>query len=176
MQKFRWSPAVFFFQLTAKSHPLTSGPFPDYILKPNKSAATDKKNISGVYLEEFLLRLLPSALRRDTRHRSFNNLQQGLLYTFTRNVPGNRWVVRFPRDFIDLVDIDDPPLCFFHVVIGSLQKAKNNILDILSNISCFRQAGSVSDSERNLKKTSQSLSQKSLSGSRRPKEKDVALL
>src|SRR6266481_2065094 len=175
MQKFRRPSAVFFFQLTAKSHPFTSGPFPNDILKPNKSAATDKKNISGVHLEEFLLRVLPAALRRDARHRSFNNLQQGLLYPFTRNVPGNRWVVRFPRDFIDLVDVNDPPLRFFNVVIGSLEKAQNNILNILSNVSCFRKAGSIGDSERNLKKTSQSLGQKGFPGSRRPKEKDVAL-
>src|SRR5262245_13713481 len=123
MQKFGGSSPISLFQLTAKPHSLTSSPFANDVLKPDKRAAADEKDIGRIHLKELLLRMFSAALRRYTRHRPFNNLQQSLLHTFTRNVSGNRWIVRLPRDFIDLIYIDDSTLCFFNIVVRSLQEA-----------------------------------------------------
>jgi hypothetical protein len=157
MQKFGGSSPISFFELTAKPHPFTSSPLANDVLKPDKRAAADEKDIGRVHLKELLLRVLSATLRRHTGHRSFNNLQQRLLHTFTRNVSGNRRIVCLPRDFIDLVYINDSTLGFLNVVVCSLQKAKNDIFNILANISRLSQAGGIGDGKGNLKKTSQSL-------------------
>src|SRR5262245_3044503 len=157
MQKFGGSSPISLFQLTAKPHPFTSSPFANDVLKPDKRASADEKDIGRIYLKEFLLRVFPATLRGHTRHRSFNNLQQCLLHTFTRNVASDRRIVRLSRDFVDLVYVDDSPLGFFDVVVRSLQKAKNDIFNILADISRLSQAGGIGDGKGNLQKTSQSL-------------------
>ena len=49
----------------------------------------------GIDLHEILIRVLAPALWRYRCNRALDQFEQGLLYAFTGNVPGYRWVVRF---------------------------------------------------------------------------------
>src|SRR5439155_23962426 len=122
VQRLWRSSAVPLFNLSAKSQALAPGSFADNILEPDEGSAADKKYIRGVDLEKFLLRVFPSPFRRNARHGSLDDFQQGLLHPFTRHIPRDRWVVRFPRDFIDLIYIDDSALRLFNVIVGRLQQ------------------------------------------------------
>src|SRR5262249_1892831 len=157
MQKFGGPSPISLFELTAKPHSLTPSAFANDVFKPDNRPTADEKDIGRIHLKELLLRGFSATLRRYTRHRSFINLQQCLLYTFTRNVSANRRIVCLPGDFIDVVYIHDSTLGFFNVVVCSLQKAENDIFNILADISRLGQAGGISDGKGNLQKTSQSL-------------------
>ena len=66
--------------------------------------------------------MLAPALRRNVDHRSFENLQQGLLHAFARHVARDRGVVALAGDLVDLVDEDDAALGLLDVVVGDLQQ------------------------------------------------------
>src|SRR5207248_6855918 len=82
----------------------------DDLLEPIEGAAAYEQDVSGVDLQEFLLRMLASALRRHRRDRAFHDLEQRLLHTLARYVAGDRGVVGLAADLVDLVDIDDAAL------------------------------------------------------------------
>ena len=46
-------------------------------------------------------------LRRYVGNRAFQDFQQCLLHTFTRNVTGDRGVLVFTAQLVDLIDVDD---------------------------------------------------------------------
>src|SRR5262249_54234634 len=50
-----------------------------YSRAPIKGPATHEQDVGGVDLQEFLLRMLASALRRHRRDGAFHDLEQGLL-------------------------------------------------------------------------------------------------
>ena len=98
-------------------------------------------------MNEFLLGMLPSSLRRHIRYRSLQDLQQSLLDPLAGNIPGNRGVFRFSGDLIDFIHIDDAALGPLHIEIRGLDQAQQNIFHILAHIAGLRQGGSVCDSK-----------------------------
>src|SRR6185369_4464679 len=64
----------------------------DGLVEADERAAADEENVARVDLEELLVRVLASALRRDVGHRAFEDLEQRLLDAFTRHVARNRGV------------------------------------------------------------------------------------
>src|SRR5581483_1987401 len=88
------------------------------LLETGESAAADEQNIRGVDLQEFLLRMLAAALRRHARDRALHDLKQRLLHTLARDVARDRGIIRFARNLVDLVDVDDTALRAFDVVVG----------------------------------------------------------
>ena len=54
---------LFLRRLTAKPHPFTSSPLANDVLKPDKRAAADEKDIGRVHLKELLLRVLSATLQ-----------------------------------------------------------------------------------------------------------------
>ena len=81
---------------------------------------------------EFLLRMLAPALRRHGGHGALHDLQERLLHTLARDVPGDRRVVGLARDLVDLVDIHDAALGPVDIVFAGLQKLQDDVLDILA--------------------------------------------
>src|SRR6266567_3725031 len=77
------------------------------LLQAGEGAAAHEQDVGGVDLQEFLLRMLASALRRHRCDGAFHDLEQGLLHALARDVAGDRRVVGFAADLVDLVDIDD---------------------------------------------------------------------
>src|SRR5207247_2705716 len=106
----------------------------DDLLEPIEGASAHEQNVSGVDLQEFLLRMLASALRRHRGDRALHDLEQRLLHALARHVAGDRRVVGLARDLVDLVDIDDAALRALDIVIGRLQQLQNDVLYVLSDI------------------------------------------
>ena len=80
-----------------------------------------KQDVRSVNLDKFLLGMLPPPFWGHAGHSSFNNFQQRLLYSLSRNISGNRRVVAFAGDFVDLIDIDNPFLTLLDIIVGILQ-------------------------------------------------------
>src|ERR1700704_4977151 len=87
----------------------------ELLVEAHEGAAANKENIARVDLEEFLVRVLAAALRRDVRHRAFENLQERLLDAFTRHVARDRGILVLAADLVDLVDVDDALLALLDV-------------------------------------------------------------
>jgi hypothetical protein len=65
--------------------------------------------------------MLAAALRRHARDRAHHDLEQSLLHALARHVAGDRGIVGFAGDLIDLVDVDNAVLRALDVVVGGLQ-------------------------------------------------------
>ncbi|MNP37200.1 hypothetical protein D3C76_1306350 [compost metagenome] len=70
-------------------------------------------------------------------HSSFKNFQESLLHTFARYITSNGWVFGFTRYFINLIDINNGRLCFFVIIISSLNQFEQDVLYILTYITRF---------------------------------------
>ena len=86
---------------------------------PTKAPPQMNRMSRRIHADVFLLGMLAAALRRDAANGPFQDLQQGLLDAFARNVARDRDVLGLAGDLVDLVNIDDAPLGALHVVIGS---------------------------------------------------------
>ena len=92
-------------------------------------------------------RMFSAALRRNVAGAAFENFQEGLLHSFARDVTGDADVVGLAADLVDLVNVNDPDLRPFHVVIGILQEPQDDVLHIFSDIARFRQSSGVGDAK-----------------------------
>src|SRR5664279_5552086 len=97
-------------------------------------AGNDEQHVGGVDLDEFLMGMLATALRRHGRLRALQDLQQRLLHALTGNVTGDRRVFRLSGDLVDLVDVDDAGFCTLDVVIRRLDQLEQDVLDILPDV------------------------------------------
>ena len=76
-------PALLAADIRPKAHRvLADAPFND-LLQAFECAAADEENVLRVDVDEALLRMLAPSFRRHARERSFQDLQQRLLHTFT---------------------------------------------------------------------------------------------
>ena len=106
-----------------EAHALLAAPARNHLFQAHECATADEQNIGGIDRREFLVRMFTAALRRNVRYRTFQDLQESLLYAFARDVPRNRRVFVFAADFIDFVDVDDSRLASLNVAVGRLQAA-----------------------------------------------------
>ncbi len=121
----------------------------DDLVDPFKSASADKQNVRGINLNQFLMRMFSSALRRYVGNRSFYNLQKGLLYALAGHIPRYRRVLGLPGNLINLVNIDNPIFRPVDISISSLNNLQKNVLHILSHISSLSQRRRISDCKGN---------------------------
>src|SRR3974377_2168016 len=82
----------------------------DDLLETGKGAAANEQDVGCVDLQELLLRVLAATLRGHGSDRPFHDLEQGLLHALARHVAGDRRIVGFATNFVDLIDIDDAAL------------------------------------------------------------------
>ena len=120
--------------------------------------------------------MLASALRRHVADRAFENFQQRLLHAFAGNVARDGHVLRLARDLVDLVNVNDAALRAFHVVIGVLQQAQNDVLHVFAHVTGFGQRRRVGDGKRHVENLRQRARQQRFAGTRRPDHQNVALL
>src|SRR5437016_2204107 len=123
--------------ICAEPHGLLIQPLLNDRFKPDKSPAADEQNIASVHLDELLVGMLPSALGGHISHRSFDELEQRLLNSFSGYVAGDGRAIALAADLVDLVNIDYAPFCPFDVVVGSLQQLENDVFDVLADIAGF---------------------------------------
>src|ERR1700746_2603475 len=147
----------------------------DDLLEAGERTTADEQDVGGVDLQELLLRMLAAALRRDRSHRAFHYLQQRLLHTLARDVAGDRGVVGFAADLVDLVDIDDAALRALDIVVGRLQQLQDDVLDSLADIAGFGQRRRVRHGERHVENPRQRLREQRLARAGRTDQKNVRL-
>ena len=113
------------------------------------------------------------------RHRgggALQDLQQGLLHPFTRDIPGDRRVLALAGDLVDLVDVDDARLGLLDVVVRGLDQLEEDVFHVLADVAGLGQGGGVGDGERHVEHAGQRLGQEGLPAPGRPQEEDVGLL
>src|SRR5690554_7316990 len=96
--------------LGVKANSFFADPGFDRLVDSLERPAADEEDVRGVEGYEFLVRVLSPAARGNVRDRSFQDLQKRLLDALAGNIAGNRRIIRFPPEFVELVDIDDSPL------------------------------------------------------------------
>ena len=116
---------------------------------------------------------LRAALRRNVGDRAFQNLQQGLLHAFARNVAGDGRVFVLLRNLVDLVDIYDALLRLLDVSIGGLQEFQNNIFYVLTDVAGFGERRGIHNREGHIQHARQSLRQKCFAGTRRADQQNI---
>ena len=80
----RWAP---------KPRPFLPDPLLDDLVEAGERAAADEQHVGGVDLDELLVRVLATALRRHVGDRALEDLQQRLLHALAGDVPGDRRVL-----------------------------------------------------------------------------------
>ena len=136
----------------------------DNFIQTSKGTATDEQDLGGINLQELLLRMFTTTLWRNGGNRTFDQLQQCLLYAFTRYVTSDGRVVGFTGDLVDLIDVNNPALGFLYVVIALLQQFLDDVFDVLTHVTGFGQGGGIRHGERNIKQTCQGFSQQRFTG------------
>ena len=165
--------------------PLTSAPKPsaalevavfDHLVQADEGAAADEEDVRGVDPQVFLLRMLAPALGRHVGDGSLDDLEQGLLDAFARDVPGDGDVFVLPGDLVDLVDVDDAALRSGDVAAGVLYELEQDVFDVLAHVASLGQGRGVRDGEGHLELLGQGSREQGLSGASRTDEQDVGLL
>src|SRR3954470_21765685 len=147
----------------------------DGLIEADERGDADEQDVAGVDLEELLVRMLASALRRDVGDRALENLQQRLLHAFARHVAGDRRVLVLTADLVDFVDVNDPLLALLDVAAGGLQQLEDDVLDVLADVPGFGQRRRVDDGEGDREQLGEGLGEQRLAGAGRADQEDVAL-
>ena len=120
--------------------------------------------------------VLAPALRRHRGGGPLEDLQQRLLDAFAGDVAGDRRVVGFARDLVDLVDVDDPGFGLLDVEVGGLDQLQEDVLDVLADVAGLGQRGRVGDREGDVEDPRQGLGEQRLAAAGRAQHHDVRLL
>ena len=120
--------------------------------------------------------MLTSALRWNAGNGSLKDFQQCLLYTFTRYITRNRWIFRLSRNFINFINIDNSFFRTFYIVISCLNQFKQDVLDVLTNVTGLGQGRGVGDGKRHVQHLCQRLGQQRFAGAGGAEHQDVGLL
>src|SRR5262249_61583539 len=88
-------------QVGAEAQAALADPGLDDPVQAREGAAADEQDVGGIDLDEFLMRVLAPTLRRYVGDRTFQDLQQRLLYALAGDVPRDRRVLRLARDLVD---------------------------------------------------------------------------
>src|SRR5262249_29630974 len=127
-------------------------------------------------LDELLVRVLATALRRHVGDGALENLQERLLHALTGHVPGDRRVLGLARYFIDLVDVHDATFGALDVVVGRLQQSQDDVFHVLPDVPGLSQGWGVGDGERHPEHLGERLREQCLARAGGADHEDVRLL
>ena len=147
----------------------------DDIGQTNERAAQNEQDVRGIDMDELLLRVLATALWRNARLSTLDDLEQCLLNTLARHVARDGKVFSFAGDLVDLVDIDDADLSALDIEIGRGNELQQNILDVFAHVARFGKRGGVGDGKRNLQRARERLREQRFARTRGAQKHDVAL-
>ena len=97
------------------------------------------------------------------------------MHTFAGYIAGDRGVVRFARNLVDLVDVDYAALRAFDIVIGRLQQFQDNIFDVFADITGLRQRRGIRHREWHVQNAGEGLRQQGFAATGWPDQNDVRL-
>ena len=163
-------------RLEAHGAAVAAQPLLDDPVDALEGAAADEEDVLGVDLDELLVRVLASALRRHVGNRTLDDLEQRLLHALAGDVARDRRVVALARDLVDLVDVDDAALGPADVEVGGLDQVQEDVLDVLTDVAGLGQRRGVGDREGYVEDLRQRARQVGLADAGGPDEEDVALL
>ena len=118
--------------------------------------------------------MLAATLRRYRGNRAFNQLEKRLLYALARHITRDRRIVRFARDLVDLVDVNDACLRLFDIVIALLQEFLNDVFNIFADVTGFSQRRCVRDRKRHVEQPRECLCKQRLATPGRTDQQDIA--
>ena len=107
----------------------------DDLVEAVESTTTDEQDVRRIDLDEFLMRMLAAALRRNRSHRTLEDLQQSLLDTLARYVARDGRILGFAGNLIDLIDIYDTALRPLDIIVSGLSGPSINMFDLASSTS-----------------------------------------
>ena len=122
----------------------------DKSLNTIEGSTSDEKDVFRVDSNHLLLGVFASALWRYVDDRAFQQLQHGLLDTFTRHIAGNAGIVALAGNLVNLINENDASFRSLHVVIGGLQQLNEDILHIFAHVTSLGEHGGIGNSERNV--------------------------
>ena len=158
-----------------KAHTTLIHALGDNLVQGFKGATANEQDVSRVHLHKRLFRMLTATLRRDRCNRTFQELQEALLHAFTAHVTRDGGVSGLPCNLIDFVDKDNAAFSLRHIVIGSLQKAHDNAIDVFAHITSFGQDRRIGNRERHVQETGHRLRQERLTRTGRADQEQVRL-
>ena len=117
--------------------------------------------------------MLAATLWRHGSNGAFHDLQQRLLNALARHVACNGRIVRFTADLVDFVDVDDAALGPLDIVVRRLKELQDDVLDVFTDITGFRQRRRVCHRKRHVDDTGKRLRQIGLAATGRTNKKNV---
>src|SRR5262249_5081613 len=151
----------------AEAHSLDPDPPTDDVVEPDERTSTDEEDVGRIDLEELLLGVLATALRRHAGGRPLDDLEERLLHALARDGAVDGRVVALACDLVDLVDVDDAALALLDVVVRVLEKREDDVLDVLADVSRLGEARRIGDRERDLEEARERLREERLPAARR---------
>src|SRR4029453_1527874 len=101
-------------------------PLGDDVVEAGECTADDEQHVGSVDLDEVLVWMFPTALRRHRCRRALQDLQQCLLDAFAGYITSDRGILALPGDLVDLVDVDDPGLGLLDIEVGRLNELEQD--------------------------------------------------
>ena len=141
-----------------------------------KGTTADEEDILRVYGNHLLVGVLTSALGRYVHYRTFEELEQALLYALTADVACDRGVVALACNLVNLIDEYDASLSSLHVIVGYLEQTGEDALDVFAHVTCLGEYRSVYDGEGYLEELGDGACQEGLTCTCATYDDDVALL
>src|SRR5579863_5005200 len=115
-----------------EAHGLLARAAADHLFQSDEGAPADEQDVGRIDRGELLVRVLTATLRRHVGDGPFENLEQRLLHSFARYVPGDGWILVLAADLVDLVYINDTLLAALHVAVGRLEQLEDDVFHILA--------------------------------------------
>ena len=148
-EKFSDLALIMSLHISSEAHRGAVGTILNDLIESFESSTTDEEDILGIDLDQFLLGMLTSALRRYGCIGSLEDLQKSLLYAFTGYITGDRDILGLLGDLIDLIDVDDTNFSLLDIVVCSLDQLEKDVLNVFTDISCFGKGSCICNCKRN---------------------------
>ena len=123
--------------------------------------------------QEFLLWMFAATFGGNGSNRAFDELEEGLLNAFARNIACNRRIGALAGNLVNFVDVDDTSGRAVDVPIGCMQQIENDIFDVITDVSGFGQAGGICHGKGHIEDFSECLSEQGFAGTGGPDEENV---
>ena len=120
------------------------------LLDTIKCSSADEQDVTRVYMDVILIRMLASPLGRHIDHRTLQKFQQTLLYPFPAHVTRDGRIITLTGYLVDFVDKDNTPLSSLYIIIGYLQQTGKNTLYVLPYIAGLGKHRSIHYRERHM--------------------------
>jgi len=161
--------------LAEADRPLPEPPRDD-LLDAHERPAANEEDVRSVDLDVLLLGMLASPLRRHVGHGALEHLQQRLLHSLARHVPGDRDVLAGLSNLVDLVDVEHAPLGGLDVEVGRVEQLEKQVFHVFADVARLGEGGRVADRERHVENPGQRPGEQRLARAGRPEEEDVRLV